>query len=79
MASNIREIADTMLEPAPEENLNYYPASQINGSDWIIDALNDLAKYCSFNQLDDIEITLQRTIWEASLQLRQAKSKATDT
>jgi len=75
MAGNIIKITDTSVDQPTHEDLRYYPANQVTGSDWIIDALNDLAKYCSFNQLDDVEVTLRRTIWEASLQLRQTQSE----
>ena len=69
------QLPETASDQDSQGQLKYYPASQVSGSDWIIDALSDLAKYCSFNQLNDIEITLRRTIWEASLQLHQAKKE----
>jgi hypothetical protein len=58
---------------APElEKIDYYPTRQVKGVEWIVDALNDLADYCAYNQLSDVETTLRRTIWEASLQLKHS-------
>ena len=71
MVGRIVQMADRAKAKAPSEELRYYPSSQINGSEWIIDALSDLADYCAFNQITDVETTLRRTIWEASLQLRE--------
>ncbi len=62
--------AKAKVEPVLEK-IDYYPARQIKGSEWIIDALNDLADYCAYNQLSDVETTIRRTIWETSLQLKR--------
>lgn len=74
MAGRIVRISDrAQVNPAPED-VPYYPSSQTVGSEWIINALNDLAEYCAYHELFDVETTLRRAIWEASLQLEQATS-----
>lgn len=74
MTGRIVRISDRAKTIPAHENVPYYPSSQTAGSDWIINALNDLAEYCAFNKLHDVETTLRRAIWEASLQLEQATS-----
>ena len=48
------------------------PLESIAGSEWIVSSLADLANFCAFNQLDDVETTLRRALWEVSLQLEQS-------
>lgn len=74
MAGRIVQISDGAKISPAREDVPYYPSSQTVGSDWIINALNDLAEYCAINELFDVETTLRRAIWEASLQLEQATS-----
>ena len=75
MAGHIVRMHDRAQIKAVHQELPYYPSSQIAGSEWIISALNDLAEYCAFNEIRDVETTLRRAIWEASLQLEQAESQ----
>ena len=71
MAGRIVQISDRAQAKAAKQELHYYPSSQTAGSEWIISALNDLAEYCAFNEIRDVETTLRRTIWETTLQLGQ--------
>ena len=73
MAGRIVKISDREPSEPVREKLPYYPSNQTMGTDWIISALDDLAEYCAFNEIRDVEITLRRAIWEASLQLGQVK------
>ena len=75
MAGRIVHISDRVQTKAVHQEIPYYPSSQISGSDWIIGALTDLAEYCAFCEIRDVETTLRRAIWEASLQLGQADSR----
>jgi hypothetical protein len=75
MAGHIVQMSDRVQAIAARQDVPYYPSNQIAGSDWIISALNDLAEYCAFCEIRDVETTLRRAIWEASLQLGQADSR----
>ncbi len=75
MAGRIVHISDRAQIKTVQQDIPYYPSSQTAGSEWIISALNDLAEYCAFNEIRDVETTLRRAIWEASLQLEQAASR----
>ena len=75
MAGRIVQISDRAQAKAVRKDLAYYPSNQTMDSEWIINALNDLAEFCAFNQIRDVETTLRRAIWEVSLQLGQAGSK----
>lgn len=75
MAGRIVQISDRAQAKAVHKDLPYYPSNQTMDSEWIINALNDLAEFCAFNQIRDVETTLRRAIWEVSLQLGQAGSK----
>jgi len=75
MAGRIVQISDRAQTKIVHQNIPYYPLNQTAGSEWIISALNDLAEYCAFNEIRDVETTLRRAIWEASLQLEQATSR----
>lgn len=75
MAGRIVQISDRAKTKAVHQDIPYYPSSQTAGSEWIISALNDLAEYCAFNEIRDVETTLRRAIWEASLQLEQAEPR----
>lgn len=74
MTGRIVRISDRAQANPTHKDVPYYPSSQTVGSEWIINALNDLAEYCAFNEIRDVETTLRRAIWEASLQLEQATS-----
>ncbi len=69
MAGRIVQMSDRAYAKSAHQGIPYYPSSQTAGSEWIISALNDLAEYCAFNEIRDVETTLRRTIWEATLQL----------
>jgi hypothetical protein len=75
MAGRIVQMSDRTHTKAVHQDIPYYPSGQIAGSEWIISALNDLAEYCAFNEIRDVETTLRRAIWEATLQLGQADSR----
>jgi hypothetical protein len=75
MTGRIVRISDRALLDSAHKDVPPYPPSQTVGSDWIISALNDLAEFCAFNKLHDVETTLRRATWEASLQLKQATPK----
>ncbi len=75
MAGHIVQMSDRAKIKAVHQDIPYYPSSQTVGSEWIISALNDLAEYCAFNEIRDVETTLRRAIWEATLQLGQANSR----
>ena len=68
-ASQIRgeESRDTSFAGAEQ-----VPSELIAGSEWIVSSLADLASFCAFNQLNDVEATLRRALWEVSLQLEQS-------
>ncbi len=74
MVGRIVRISDGAHVKAEHQDIPYYPSSQTAGSEWIISALTDLAEYCAFNEIRDVETTLRRAIWEASLQLGQTDS-----
>ena len=69
MTGDIVQMSDRAKAIAARKDTPYYPSNQVAGSDWIISALNDLAEYCAFCEIRDVETTLRRAIWEASLQL----------
>ncbi len=75
MAGRIVHMSDRARAKAVHQDIPYYPSSQTAGSEWILSALNDLAEYCAFNEIHDVETTLRRAIWEATLQLAQADSE----
>lgn len=75
MVGHIVRISDRAESKAVPQELPYYPSSQIAGSEWIISALNDLAEYCAFNEIHDVETTLRRAIWETTLQLGQLETQ----
>ncbi|MBL4872894.1 MAG: hypothetical protein JKY41_05740 [Rhodobacteraceae bacterium] len=75
MAGRIVHISDRARAKPVHQDIPYYPSSQTAGSEWIISALNDLAEYCAFNEIRDVETTLRRAIWEATLQLEQAEAR----
>lgn len=75
MAGRIVQMSDRAQAKTATQELHYYPPSQTIGSDWIISALNDLAEYCAFNEIRDVETTLRRAIWETTLQLGHADSQ----
>ena len=75
MAGRIVRMSDRTQINTVHQEIPYYPSSQTAGSEWIISALNDLAEYCAFNEIRDVETTLRRAIWEATLQLGQPDSR----
>jgi hypothetical protein len=75
MAGRIVRISDIARAKAEHQEIPYYPSSQTVGSEWILSALNDLAEYCAFNEIRDVETTLRRAMWEATLQLGQSNSQ----
>lgn len=75
MAGRIVRMSDRAQPKAVHQEIPYYPSSQTVGSEWIISALNDLAEYCAFNEIRDVETTLRRAIWEISLQLGQTDAQ----
>ena len=74
MAGRIVHISDRAEARALRDTLPYYPANQTEGSEWIIESQSDLADYCAFNNHADVETTIRRAIWEASLQLQQVQA-----
>lgn len=75
MAGRILHMSDRAQEKAVRKDIPYYPSGQTAGSEWIISALDDLAEYCAFNEIRDVETTLRRAIWEATLQLGQIETR----
>jgi hypothetical protein len=75
MVGRIVRMSDRAQAKAVHQEFLYYPSSQTVGSEWIISALNDLAEYCAFNEIRDVETTLRRAIWETSLQLGQTDAQ----
>jgi len=75
MTGHIVRISDRPRLDSAHKDVPYYPPNQTVGTEWIINALNDLAEFCAFNKLHDVETTLRRATWEASLQLKQATPK----
>lgn len=75
MAGRIVHMSDRTRATAVHQDIPYYPPSQTAGSEWILSALDDLAEYCAFNEIRDVETTLRRAIWEATLQLAHAGSE----
>jgi len=74
MAGHIVQMPDRAQSKTVHQDIPYYPTGQTAGSEWIISALDDLAEYCAFNEIHDVETTLRRAIWEATLQLAQVES-----
>ena len=76
MLAYASQISDEAKEVSSSTSAQHSPANLLKGSEWIISTLGDLVDYCAFNQLNDVEATLRRAIWEASLQLEHAEQKS---
>jgi len=75
MLAYASQISDDVKENSFSAGAQHSPTNLPKGSEWIVSTLGDLVNYCAFNQLNDVEATLRRALWEASLQLEQADQK----
>lgn len=73
MLAQTSQFAVEEQDVASTESAQETPDNLIGGTDWIVSTLGDLVNYCAFNQLNDVEATLRRAMWEASLQLQQTQ------
>ncbi len=75
MLAYASQISDDVKQNS-STSAQHSPTTMPKGTEWIVSTLGDLVNYCAFNQLNDVEATLRRALWEASLQLEQADQKS---
>lgn len=73
MLAHASRLPDEEPRDASFADTQYTQSGLIEGTEWVLSTLGDLANYCAFNQLNDVETTLRKAMWEASLQLKQAQ------